>query len=406
MNPYLDALTGPSWLAVGHDNIVTYTFAGDYGQPWTAAEQTAFMAVFAAYSSVCNITFAEAPRGEAEIVENKVTAAEMTALMGVQWSGWHDEPGDGERRGLFDSTLDYWSSSLGVGGKAHWLILHEIGHGIGLEHPHSTWHGSGLFPGVTANASHDTGDNGLNTYLTTAMSYNLPAVASLAYGHLWGPMAFDIAALQAMYGAVEKATGDDIYMLPDANAAGTYWTCLWDTGGTDTIGYAGTKAAYIDLRAATLLNEVGGGGNFSQANGIKGGYSIANGVTIENAYGGAGADTINGNAAANVLSGSQGNDVIRGYAGADILYGNAGADTLHLGSDSDIDRAVVYNGDKICQFDSGEDRIDVTQINARSVKIVASGANWLVQVNTDADATIEHTITVIGVKPLLSDIDW
>ncbi len=52
--------------------------------------------------------------------------------------------------------------------------------------------------------------------------------------------AFDIAAIQFLYGAnMTTRTGNDSYRVPDTNAAGTYWTCIWDAGGTDLVYYAG-----------------------------------------------------------------------------------------------------------------------------------------------------------------------
>ena len=64
--------------------------------------------------------------------------------------------------------------------------------------------------------------------------------------------------------------------------------------------------------------QVGGGGFVSYAYGIYGGFTIANGVVIENATSGGGNDTLVGNAAANVLNGG---------AGADRMTGGAGKDT-------------------------------------------------------------------------------
>ena len=94
-------------------------------------------------------------------------------------------------------------------------------------------------------------------------------------------MAFDISILQSLYGAnMTTATGDNIYMLPDQNQVGTMWTSIWDAGGTDELQYQGARDIVIDLRAATLLYEVGGGGWVSSASGIGGGYTIANGVRI------------------------------------------------------------------------------------------------------------------------------
>ena len=63
---------------------------------------------------------------------------------------------------------------------------------------------------------------------------------------------------------------------------------------------------------------------------------IAYGVTIENAVGGHGNDTIIGNAASNKIWGGEGNDVISGGAGIDYVSGGAGNDTFI----ADIDGAT------------------------------------------------------------------
>ncbi|WP_430450515.1 M10 family metallopeptidase C-terminal domain-containing protein [Rhodophyticola sp.] len=73
----------------------------------------------------------------------------------------------------------------------------------------------------------------------------------------------------------------------------------------------------IDLRAATLAGEFGGGGFLSAAEGVAGGYTVAAGVVIENAIGGAGDDALTGNDADNILTGGAGNDTLRGGAGTD-----------------------------------------------------------------------------------------
>ena len=58
----------------------------------------------------------------------------------------------------------------------------------------------------------------------------------------------------------------------------------------------------IDLRAATLAgDDPNAGGFLSQHTGVAGGFTIANGVVIENAIGGNGNDTLIGNSAANRL---------------------------------------------------------------------------------------------------------
>ncbi len=69
------------------------------------------------------------------------------------------------------------------------------------------------------------------------------------------------------------------------NGVGTYYSTIWDTGGTDTIAYVGTRAAQIDLTAATLDYSPTGGGVVSFVHDLpgettrrtSGGFTIANG---------------------------------------------------------------------------------------------------------------------------------
>nr|WP_241749134.1 DUF4214 domain-containing protein [Pseudoroseomonas aerophila] len=126
---------------------------------------------------------------------------------------------------------------------------------------------------------------------------------------------------------MEHRTGDDTYLLPDVNASGTFYACIWDAGGTDTLAYAGTRDTTIDLRPASLEYAVGGGGYMSHALGVFGGFTIAHGVVIENATGGAGNDTLTGNDVDNHLQGGAGNDVLMGFGGNNRLDGGVGIDT-------------------------------------------------------------------------------
>ena len=70
------------------------------------------------------------------------------------------------------------------------------------------------------------------------------------------PMAFDIAALQHIYGAnLTYRSGNSNYTLPAVEDDGTFWTAIWDTGGVDLIRHTGSEAATIDLRAAPLTGQ-------------------------------------------------------------------------------------------------------------------------------------------------------
>jgi len=91
-------------------------------------------------------------------------------------------------------------------------------------------------------------------------------------------------------------------------------------------------------------------------------------------YGQNGADIIFGGTGDDVLAGQGGNDVLRGEAGDDILIGGGGADQLFGGSGKDIFKFFAANElgnstsstDTIADFVHGEDRIDLSAIDANS----------------------------------------
>jgi hypothetical protein len=404
-NVYLNALQWGGWrwddgAAVVGANI-TYFFApsgvdlnaeyssSDYGtsMTWTAAEQSAYRAALQTWANVANITFTEVSTyGAANLVEHVYSNNYWVG------GGFHDSPEsapyyDGTAWGGYNRTSDSWNTGgLAVGGLDFITLVHELGHALGLKHPHETPPGTSVFPGVTDGDPYDFGDNNLNQGIFTSMGYNetwttgpYPNTPSLNFGWHAGPMAFDVAAIQYLYGAnTTYHSSNDTYTLPDAEAVGTYYSCIWDAGGTDQIVYNGTRDCTISLIAATLDNSPTGGGVPSFAFGIHGGYTIANGAVIENASGGSGNDTIQGNSANNVLRGGGGNDTIDGSAGIDsaVFAGLRSAYTItHLsgtqyqvsGSDG-ID--TVSNVERMV-FD--DQTITPTQFEAAHFELAAFG---------------------------------
>ncbi len=309
---------------------------GNGAMRWAGSEVQAFAYATSLYSSVCKLTFAAASSvADADIVWWKTPIDDETL-------GAHETPTGKQIWGYFNSTFQDTWTTLSFGGDGLNTIIHELGHGVGLAHPHDggTRDDATTFPGTYS--AFGKGSLGLNQGIWTVMSYNPgwdKAPTKLSYGAQGGLGAFDIAALQALYGANETtAQGDNVYELPTQNRRGTGWSCIWDTGGTDTISATRAKGdLVIDLRAATLRNgDPHAAGFVSHLDKVSGGYTIANGVTIENAFGGAGDDRLYGNAAANLLRGSSGDDTLRGGSGDDNLQGSTGADVLYADDGDDV----------------------------------------------------------------------
>ena len=374
----------------------SFDFGGATVRADTAQEEAAaFRLAMSLMENVCNLDFIEVgSKPQADIILGAVNNGDAGGNLGIavppgeDWGPAASQQGAAIINYRAYSSNDY--SSLLQGGYDFNTYIHEFAHAVGLKHPHDRGGGTfQRFPGVTSGFD-DYGDFDLNQGIYTVMSYNdaYPtgphgqqyAEDMPGYGWTGTPMAFDIAALQHMYGAnLSFHTGHDVYVLPAVNAAGTFYSCIWDAGGIDTIRAGGNTACKIDLNGATLEVEAGGGGVLSSHQGIFGGFTIAHGAMIENATGGGGADRLTGNDGANkligkgghdVLIGNDGDDVLSAGAGRDDLRGNPGADRLAGGSGNDVFRFFAVadstgkDADRITDFDNGHDHIRLTAIDA------------------------------------------
>lgn len=322
---------------------------------WNAAEMAAAQTAFQNFANVSNVTFTYVNNiASADFV--MFESGNATTALGYWGVGGGSVTYGGtaynlDGWGVFNSTDASWTTpGLAVGGYGYITLIHEIGHGMGLAHPHDNGGTSSVMAGVTS-AFGDYGDLNLNQGIWTTMTYNdgwhsvngaMPTTQG--YGWQGSLMALDIAVLQDNYGTVVRNAGANTYTLPTANTAGTYYQSLWDTGGIDTIINPGSGTALIDLNAAPLNNTANAGGYVSYVNGIRGGFTIANGVAIENATGGGGIDTIYGNSIANLLIGNGGNDVLNGLGGADTMRGGLGDDRYYVDNASDVTDETTGGG--------------------------------------------------------------
>jgi serralysin len=228
-----------------------------------------------------------------------------------------------------NSSIGY-NASPTVGNYGGMVLVHELGHAIGLAHP-SEYNAT---DGVTLTYSADA------TYYEDSRQYTVMSYfsesntgGSFAGGYSAAPLLDDIAAAQLEYGAnMATRTDDTVYgfnatadrpWFVATSSASRMIFAVWDAGGRDTFDFSGfSNNQVIDLRA----------GFFSNVGGLTGNVAVAQGVTIEDAKGGSGSDRIIGNAAANNISGGAGADTIDGGAGSNVLRGDDGNDTITGGA--------------------------------------------------------------------------
>lgn len=240
------------------------------------------------------------------------------------------------------------------------VLLHEIGHAIGLAHPGEY----NATDGKTFSYANDA-EYYEDTRQYTVMSYFSERNTGGEYGGRYAaaPQLDDIRAAQIEYGAnTSTRTGNTTYGF-NSNAGRDWFIAttsstrlifaVWDAGGNDTFDFSGySQSQSIDLRE----------GHFSNVGPLVGNVAVAQGAQIENAVGGFGADTITGNALNNLLTGNAGQDRILAGAGNDTIDGGSASGFLRgeAGNDSIVGGSVFDDihgnmGDDTASGGAGDD---------------------------------------------------
>jgi hypothetical protein len=346
------------------------TAVGDFVE-WSDARALALRTALFELDGIINVDLAEV-FGNAPAALHYYVAATGVGL------------GYGEFRtanGTWDGDAAFAHSLLGDGARLTpedmRVLLHEIGHTMGLKHP-GDYDGGGIAtPGPYLPVAEDS-----TRY--TLMSYSHDA--TLGEVSMLG--LYDIAALQALFGAdMAHAAGNNTYYRPERGALQT----IWDAGGRDAFSAEdAVESTRIDLRAGAF-SDMGNGNHLA----------IAYGVRIEQAFGGDYADKIIGNGGANLLTGGAGNDSISGGAardqlrgqgdndrliggsGEDKIFGGTGNDRLYGGTGND--RFTEDEGNDFVYGGTGDDRVTYSGLAEDFVVTERTDGGWKVAGATGID---------------------
>jgi len=314
--------TVPSYIPESDPRGIYDTF-----RAFTEQQQDAAHAVFAMLESFTNLKFVEASSAE-----------QATITLGL-----YDFGGDTLGAATYPSGnsvgnvySDVWidtdlaGDSFIPGTEAYYVLLHEIGHAIGINHPD--------LPAVEENRQY------------TVMHYAGHPTMS---GDVTTYQIYDIAALQYLYGAnTSYASGDDSYRFGDFDGR---IATVWDGAGHDLLDMSdATYGVNLDLRDGHFSTVTAAGMN---------NLAIAYGTLIEDAVGGAYDDRITGNDLDNVITGGAGNDVLTGLGGADTYSFGTG-----------------WGDDTITDFTPGEDKLDLagTGLSFAGLDVSSAGGDTLI----------------------------
>ncbi|AXA90887.1 DUF4214 domain-containing protein [Massilia sp. YMA4] len=357
-NNSLDSLVYGGWYGlIGQPVQLTYSFLTRAPANASTEDRTGFVAMSATqqaavrdalskWASVANITFTETVRNTGNLQFGTNDQGDASSAY-----AYLPEAGVSSLT-MYTNNQDAYNAVFTPGSYGPSVLIHEIGHMLGLKHPGNYDSTGTTVDGPFLPSATDNGDY-------TQMSYNEPTSWAVNRHYATTAMLYDIQAIQYLYGAnMSWHAGADVYTFTNSVAP----QCIWDAGGDNTFDFSAcTGATVINLNA----------GAFSEtAPGLKN-VSIAYGVTVKTAIAGAGGATVYANSLGNSLNGGSGNDVFHEGAGSDRIAGGSGSDTVVF-SNTFAHYAVSRGSDAVTVSGDGTDvltGVEVLRFADRTINV-------------------------------------
>ena len=312
---------------------------------------------------------------------------------------YQDSPKAGDIHFNPEKTADF---NAGPGAYRYETLIHETLHALDLKHP-GNYNGSsnGGQSGDFLPYAEDNSNNSI-------MSYNRLRGTS-EYSGTITPMAYDIRALQYLYGAANYNQGDTTYKfskIDEYTVGGKFFgnqnanskQTLWDSGGKDTFDFSALRfdnSGYrFDIRGGGVITSQDAyldttyearGSNGQKFQATSRGTFVAYDTTINNIVNSSSDDYMIVNSSANVFSGySKGKST-----GNDTIEGSDSEDTLDLSDYTVSDFSTSQNGNDLVIDLKGNGTITVDDYykvgQSDRLTIKTAGSNPIPDPNPDPD---------------------